>query len=201
MLFLKKWDPEMHLPQHPKSKFLLLLLFTFSAVPIQAQKIGYVDIEMLLWFMPGYLSINDSLESDRQFFQEKVDVKQRYAKSLLEEYYTGKSVMRPEQIAYLEKQLADLSAEIEASKLDAEARLEFRKQKLQAPFVFKVDSVSRRIAQDLGYTFILNHTNSADASNILFGPEEHNLMREFALRLGFRLPENYTQTYRDAQRE
>lgn len=190
----------MHLPQRLKNKFLLVFL-CLSSLQVSAQKIGYVDIEMLLWFMPGYLAINDSLEIDRQFFQEKIDVKQRYAKSMLEEYYTGKSVMRPEQIEYLEKQLANLSAEIEKSKTDAETRLEIRKQKLQAPFVFKIDSVSKRIARDLGYTLILNHSNSGQVSNILFGPEEHNLMREFAFHLGFRLPDNYTQTYRDAQRE
>jgi Skp family chaperone for outer membrane proteins len=190
----------MHLRQHLKNNLFFTLLFLIS-LPVPAQKIGFADLEMLLWFMPGYLGINDTLETDRLVFQEKIDIKQRYAKSLLEEYYTGKAVMRPEQVEFLERQLASLTAEIAQAKSDAETRLEIRKQKLQAPFVFKVDSVSRCIARDLGYSYILNHSNAAQVSNILFGPDEHNLMREFALRLGFRLPENYTQLYRNAQKE
>lgn len=184
--------------QHPPRNNYLFLLLLFSSVslPLPAQKIGYVDTEMLFWYTPGYLSINDSLLSLQSSFQEKLEVKQRYAKSLLEEYYTGRSVMRPEQIQKMEEQLSSLNAEIEGMVQEAEIRLEWNRQRLQLPYFRKIDSIAQLISNELGYRYILNHTNSGQVSNILYGPDEHNLMQAFSRRLGFVLPENYMELYR-----
>lgn len=184
--------------QHPpRNNYLfLLLLFSFVSLPLSAQKMGYVDTEMLLWYTPGYLSINDSLLSLQSSFQEKLEVKQRYAKSLLEEYYTGRSVMRPEQIQKMEEQLSSLNAEIEGMVQEAEIRLEWNRQRLQLPYFRKIDSIAQLISNELGYRYILNHSNSGQVSNILYGPDEHNLMQAFSRRLGFVLPENYMELYR-----
>jgi Skp family chaperone for outer membrane proteins len=188
-------------PQLPKSKGQLLgLVLLFSFWGVSAQKVGYVNSEMLLWYMPGYLGINDSLAAMQAQFQEKLEVKQRYAKSLLEEYYTGRSVMRPEQIQKMEEQLAGLNTEIEKMVGNSESLLEWNRRRLQFPYFKKIDSVAALISRDMEYRYILNYANSTSAPNILFGPEEHNLMQAFARRLGFVLPENYLEAYQLSQK-
>jgi Skp family chaperone for outer membrane proteins len=179
-----------------KSKGQLLgLFFLCTFWGLSAQKVGYVNSEMLLWYMPGYLGINDTLSAMQAQFQGKLEVKQRYAKSLLEEYYTGRSVMRPEQIQKMEEQLAGLNAEIEKMVRDSESMLEWNRRRLQFPYFKKIDSVAALISRDMDYRYILNYANSTTVPNILFGPEDHNLMPAFARRLGFVLPENYVEAY------
>jgi Skp family chaperone for outer membrane proteins len=184
-----------------RSKGVLLGFILLSALSgPSAQKIGYVNSEILLWYMPGYLGINDTLSSMQSKFQEKLEVKQRYAKSLLEEYYTGRSVMRPEQIQKMEEQLAGLNTEIEKMVRDSESLLEWNRRRLQFPYFKKLDSVAALISRDMEYRYILNYGNSTTVPNILFGPEEHNLMPAFAGRLGFVLPENYLEAYQISQK-
>lgn len=183
----------------PRNKyFLLVLVLSTSFFVLPAQKMGFVDAEMLLWYMPGYLSINDSLSNLQSQFQEKLEIKQRYAKSLLEEYYTGRSVMRPEQIQKMEEQLSDLNTEIETRVREAEIHLEWNRRRLQLPYFRKIDSTAELISKEMGYRYILNHSNSGQVSNILYGSEEHNLMEAFSKRLGFVLPENYVELYRNS---
>lgn len=182
-----------------KNKYIFWLIFLTSSVcALPAQKMGFVDAEMLLWYMPGYLSINDSLFQLQSQFQEKLEVKQRYAKSLLEEYYTGRSVMRPEQIQKMEEQLSGLNAEIDNMVREAEIRLEWNRRRLELPFFRKIDSTAALISNEMGYRYILNHSNSGQVSNILYGPEAHNLMQAFSNRLGFILPGNYVELYRNS---
>lgn len=178
-----------------KSK-LIFLLFWISPGFTSAQQVGYVDVEMLLWFMPGYLSINDTLSAQQAAYQSRLQVRQQYAQSLLEEYYSGKSVMRPDQLQMMETRLAALNAEMDSLVQDAELRLEYRRQALIRPYLFKIDSVARLISEAQQYRYILNHSNSGQVSNILFGPEQHNLMPDFARRLGFPLPPDYLEVYR-----
>lgn len=184
-----------------RSKGILLGLILLSALnSSSAQKVGYVNSEILLWYMPGYLGINDTLSVMQAKFQEKLEVKQRYAQSLLEEYYTGRSVMRAEQIQKMEEQLAGLNTEIEKMVRDSESLLEWNRRRLQFPFFKKIDSVAGLISRDMEYRYILNYANSTTAPNILFGPEEHNLMPAFARRLGFVLPDNYLEAYQMSQK-
>lgn len=180
---------------------LIFLLFWITPGITPAQQVGYVDVEMLLWFMPGYLAINDTLSVQQAAYQSRLQVRQQYAQSLLEEYYSGKAVMRPDQLQIMENRLAALNSEIDSLVQDAEWRLEYRRQSLIRPFLQKIDSVARLISEAQQYRYILNHSNSGQVSNILFGPEQHNLMPDFARRLGFPLPPDYLEVYRNRPKD
>ena len=165
------------------------------------QKIGYVNTEMLLFYMPGYLSINDSLNVWKQEADQQLRVKQNYAKLKLEEYYQQGGLMREEEKGRLENEIYQLQQEIKNYISRSELKLEKRRSLWIGSYLLKIDSVAKIIAREEGYTLILNQSLENGISNLLYGPESENLMPRFASRLGISLPEAYPAIYKNAQRE
>jgi len=194
MLLLKNWV----LPGN-KSKILYCLCLCFLTV--EAQKIGYVNVDVLLWYTPGYIEINDSLIWKQEEMQEKLRVKQNYGKTLLEQYYLHEKNLNKEQRNRMEKQISDLKAEIDEHVALSERKLEVYRQKLVQPFYHRIDSVASVIAKEFEYTYILNHANLGQTSNILIGPETGNLIPLFAQKLNLILPEDYIEIYREGVKQ
>lgn len=186
--------------RHLKSNFILICCVLFSVSPLAAQKVGYADVEIILWYMPGYLNINDSLEAKKADLQEQLQVKQNYAKTILEQYYIQGKTMAQPQREKIEKQLADLKLEIDQHLQKSESRLEYYRQQMIARYFRQIDSVAPLVAKEYGYRYILNHSNSGQVSNILWGPPADNLIPAFARKLQIELPEQYIEIYRAQSR-
>lgn len=166
-----------------------------------AQKVGFVNADMLLWFTPGYLAINDSLVIMQQQLQEKLITKQNYGKTLLEQYYLNEKNLTPEQRNRAEQQINDIKNEIDTYLNGAEIQIEITRLKMEKPYKDRIDSVARVVAAEGNYRYILNHSNQNAVSNILYGPESDNLMAVFAEKLGIVLPFDYLETYREGQKQ
>lgn len=186
-----------------KSKFLFAGCFLLLGLHLNgySQKVGFVNADILLWFSPGYLAINDSLERMQQQLQEKLITKQNYGKTLLEQYYLNEKNLTPEQRNRAEKQINDIKNEIDNYLYSAEVQIEITRLKMEKPYKDRIDSVAARVAEEGNYRYILNHSNQNAVSNILYGPETDNLMAIFAEKLGIILPFDYLETYREGQKQ
>jgi Skp family chaperone for outer membrane proteins len=186
-----------------KSKSLFAGCFLLLGLHLNgnAQKVGFVNADILLWFSPGYLAINDSLERMQQQLQEKLITKQNYGKTLLEQYYLNEKNLTPEQRNRAEKQINDIKNEIDNYLYSAEVQIEITRLKMEKPYKDRIDSVATRVAEEGNYRYILNHSNQNAVSNILYGPESDNLMAIFAEKLGIILPFDYLETYREGQKQ
>lgn len=196
MLLLKKWA------RSSRSKLAVLFLLTLCNYPSigNCQRVGFVNADMLLWFTPGYLAINDSLLRLQEDLQQKLILKQNYGKTLLEQYYLNEKNLNPEQRDRAEKQISSIKQEIDNYLQNAEIQIEITRLRMERPYNQKIDSIAVVIAKEKNYRYILNHSNLNAVSNILYGPESDNLMTVFAEKLGITLPFDYLELYRAGQK-
>lgn len=153
-------------------------------------KIGYTNLEIVLSLMPEYAQVEKELELYEQKLLEQLKVKQDYAQMKLEEYQTLRSEgkLTPEQQKQMEQELIKLDKEIREFAQSSEQKLiEKRNEKLQ-PIVEKLQKAIDEIAEEEGYDYILNASNTTGISPILHAPPEHNITQKLLNKLGIQLP-------------
>ena len=170
----------------------IVMLFVGGFVTVNAQvKIGYTNIELVLAYMPEAKVMEQSLATYQQKLGEQLQVKQKYAQSKLEEYQekatSGKYT--PEQLKPLEDELMKLEREIQEFVKESEYKVLTKRQELLEPILEKLQNAIDTIAEEGGYTYVLNQTTSGGVSTILYGPEEDNLTEKLMSKLGIKLPE------------
>ena len=163
--------------------FIGLLL---SANALQAQlKIGYTNTEIVVSLMPEAQGIQKQLATYEQKLSEKLNVKQSYMETKLQEY---RDMMERGELSDADRQTREqeiqkLQKEIQDSYSDAENDLMEKRQQMLGPVLEKVQGAIDKVAEENGYTYIFN-ANSSGAANILYGPEQDNITEKVLVELG-----------------
>ena len=173
-----------------KNSFYSILTFVFLCLAggyLQAQKVGYTNVEYLLANMPEAAKSQTEVETFSRTLEHRLETKQAYLDAKLEEYNELKAGNRlsPESDAIAIKELEKLDGEVNASYEDAQRQILAKQQEIMNPILEKIQTAINAVAKEGGYTYILNQTSG---SNILYGVETLEVSKEIAAKLGITLP-------------
>ncbi len=166
---------------------LISFLFFVANSKVQAQKVGYTNVEYILAFMNEAKKVQDQLQVFSKSLEDRLAAKEAYLNSLYEEYLENQKANKisPEQAKAVEQQLMKLEQEINLSVNDSQQKILAKQQELMEPILTKVQEAIDAIAKEDGFTFILNQTTG---SNILYGLETMDITKKLASKLGVPLP-------------
>ncbi|MDX1907775.1 MAG: OmpH family outer membrane protein [Bacteroidia bacterium] len=173
-----------------KSLLLTLLAVLGIAGSASAQniKIGFVNVEAILVFMPETQTMNQQLQTYQTKLAQSLEAKQAYLETKLREYEEFAATTQDEaQLKPKRDELIKLQQEIQASASDADQKLGARRGELMQPIVDKIQNEIDLIAKEEGWTFIFNTVDGSGVSIVLHAPEENDLTRKLATRLGIKL--------------
>lgn len=172
-----------------KIAFTLILAIAFTGLSMaQGLKIGYVNIELVLVYMPESQSMNQTLQTFQKKLSEKLQTKQQYAQTKFGEYQNEVDKMDEETRTAKETELMKLDEEIKKESADAEQKLMTKRQELMNPLLEKLDKAIKDMAKAEGYDYIINSIDGNGVSIVLYGPEEHDLTEKLMTSLGIKIP-------------
>jgi len=145
-------------------KFFLVIitLFVIASFSVNAQKVGFCDIEKIIEIMPEYESAKARLEGEvmdiqNQAEEMQVEFNNKYKQYIdnvaLKEGEAGK--WSPAILQVKEKELSQLQQRIQEFQYEAETILMERQYELLLPITTKVDSVIDVLMIEKGYFYVI----------------------------------------------
>ncbi len=176
-----------------KITITLLSILTLWQVATYAQeiKIGYANVDLVVAYMEETKAMQQEIKTFEDKLAENIRIKQEYARTKYGEYQskvesgnTDEATLKP-----LEDELKKLDQEIQAATADAQQKALAKRNEKMSPITEKVATALETLANEEGYTLVLNSTDGSGTSIVLYAPEEHNLTEKLATKLGVKFPE------------
>ena len=179
-----------------KNKVLLLLvtvgLSVFGGLSATAQqmKVGYVNLDLVLAYMPEMQEANASLQIYQQKLEEDLQKRQGYLETKYQDYVAlaqegaSQEVLKP-----MEAELTKLDGEVKQKAAESEQKLVKKRQELMAPLSERMQLKIDELAAEEGYDLILNSVDGTGNSIVLFSTEGTELSEKLMAKLGIQVPE------------
>ena len=160
-------------------------LLTGTIVETKAQlKIGHINSQELLMSMPERDSVLTVLENQRQaILKQSEELRVEYNKKL-ESYIQQRDSLSPLIVKTKEDELNDFQTRINTFEAAAEQELAAKQQELFQPIVDRAQNAIKSVAQENGYTYILDI--AAQSGTVLYFPEDesYNVLPLVKAKLG-----------------
>lgn len=157
-----------------------LAVVLISSANANAQKIGYVDGEVLVTLLPEFKTAQEKIQ---KYNADTIGVE--YTK-LVKEYQEKDSVLKKTTVAsvkqVLEKDLGELSATLQNWSQIAGQASQAKQGQLLQPLYEKVRKAIQDVAKEKSYTYVL----SPDV--LIVSPPSDDLTSAVAAKLGVKLP-------------
>ncbi len=172
------------------SFILVFFTFFFSLSGLQAQKIGYMDLEAAIALMPETAKANQDLQTYNQKLTQNLQSKDNYLRTLIAEYQelAGTEGITQEELKPKEDQIRNMQAELQQAQSQSQQNFQSKQAELMGPILGKLETAMKEYADANGYTYILN-TSSNGTSIILHGTETDNITKAVLTKLGVKIPE------------
>lgn len=172
----------------PMHKLLLFVLFLFGFSILNAQKIGYTNIELILAYMPESKLVESQLDAFSSTLEKEIKQRSESYQASLNDYISKKEANKltePEEQKLI-AELQDAEKEINNMTQRAESNLLKKQEELMQPIILKIQQAIDAIAIEKGFAFILNQTTGL---NILYGLQSLDITTDLAQKLGIVIPE------------
>ena len=158
---------------------------------MKAQKIGYTNVELILVYMPETQAMEKQLKTMEEKLLEQLEIKQKYYQTKLLEFMDARESGKytDEQLQVAAKELEKLQAEVQEGLGKAEQALLQQRMKLLQPIQKKMQDAIDAVAQEKGYTYILNNAMGSGIPTILYGSETSDCTEAIAKKLGIETQE------------
>ena len=174
----------------------LLTLFTIAFVAIgsitttaQQLKVGYVNLDLVLAYMPEMKTANSSLQVYQQKLEEDLQKRQGYLETKYQDYVSlAQSGASQEVLKPLEEELTKLDGEVKQKAAESEQKLMTKRQELMAPLSEKMQTKIDELAAEEGFDLILNSVDGTGNSIVLFSKEGTELSEKLMAKLGISIP-------------
>lgn len=179
--------------QKMKQILLLMLLATASILPVQAQKIGFANLELILAFMPEAQAVDRELQSYNEQLSQALQAKQAYLQTKVaefeEEISTAGESLSEARMQEMQSEIRKLQQELQKSQASSEQKLMIRRQDKLTPILDKIQRSIDAYAEEHAFTYILNST-SGGTSIVLHAGEQYNITKDLMIKLGIEIPED-----------
>jgi len=178
-----------------KKNIIVLVAAAFSicisSVSAQTQqlKVGYVNLELILAYMPEMKTANSSLQVYQQKLEEDLQKRQGYLEAKYQDYVAlaqegaSQEVLKP-----LETELTKLDAEVKQKVADSETKLAEKRMTLMAPLSDRIQKEINALSTEEGFDLILNSVDGTGNSIVLFAKEGTELSEKLMGRMGISMP-------------
>lgn len=168
-----------------KKSLFIALLFMFSAVAVQAQKIALIDMEYILKNIPAYEMANEQLSQVSKKWEAEVQEILEQVQVMYKEYQSEQVFLSPEMKK--KKEDAIVAKEREAQELKrkyfgAEGELFKKRESLMKPIQDEIYEAVKKLSEDKGYQLILDR---ASGVNIIFASPKIDISNEVLIKLGY----------------
>jgi len=165
---------------------VLLAASSFFASNAQAQaplKIGFTSVEYVLSQMPESKQIESDLKTYGTQLEAQLKTKTTEYQGKVDAYQKGASTMTPVIKADKEKELQSLGQSIQEFQQTAQQSMQQKQQTLLRPVLDKIQKNIDAVANDQGYTYILN-SDSGSNPILLHGPKDGDVSDAILKKMG-----------------
>lgn len=153
-----------------------------------AQKIGYVNLEAVLAYMPETKTMEDKLKTKSDQLAKSLQVKRDYFQLKYQEASAmAEAGATEEQLQPISQELQKLQGELQQAAAAADQQLGAERQEMLQPILEKLQSAIKSMANEGGYKYIFN-SNASGVSIMLHGPDTNDLTKALFTRLGIPIP-------------
>lgn len=158
-----------------KTLFVAFTLIAFSSLNAQSSKIGYIDYANIIFDLPDYKKMNDSLmiyyqelQADLQEIEDNYMKKQSELQRKIESGETNKKLLELEQ--YSLEQLQQL---YQYTQEENQKKIAEKQEELLRPLREKVDGAIETVAKEKGFSMVLDSSvihfkkDSDDVENLV----------------------------------
>ncbi|MFK7971357.1 MAG: OmpH family outer membrane protein [Bacteroidia bacterium] len=178
-----------------KTKIILLSFVMLAGFAFRAQaqdKVAYANIQLILNYMPETKSMAQTIQTTKQMYEKKLEPRYKIYQQKrieLEEWAQANPNATQEQAQPKIDELQRLEKEIQQESAKAEQALAKKQQDLMEPITEKLQNAVKAIANEEGYTVVLNTQDGSGVSIVLYGPEDRDLTIKIMKKLGIKVPE------------
>lgn len=157
----------------------IVIALTSMAVFANAQtkplKLGYTNVEEILYQMPESKQIEAELKTYRTQLETQLQTKMAEFEEKAKAYEAGGSMMAPSVRSSKERELQSLQTDIQSFQKDAEADLQKKQNELLAPVVAKINKAIDDVANENGYTWVFNTESGFGQQTLIKMPKEDEI--------------------------
>lgn len=176
---------------------ILSVVMIATCLSSQAQeKIGHANIELILIYMPETQTMQATLQSFQKQLSKQLESKENYYNQKLQELsewakQSGISSQDDPQFINKAKEfkLENLQLDLTKETQNAEEKLVLKRTELMKPITERLEAKIKEVSKAMGYTLILNSTDSGGVSIVLYAPEERNMTKAIMKAMGIQPPE------------
>jgi outer membrane protein len=171
-------------------KLVFLVIFCSALVakaqhadqPIQ--KIGYAETDYIMSQLPEFKKMDSELQAHYSQLQNEMKLKYDEFQAKLKTYQTLPASTPGVIKADKEKELATLQQSLEKFKQDAQTSYQKKQNDLLDPLYKRIGNAIEQVAQENGFTFILNHKFVNEGQILLSWDEKFNISDLVLKKLG-----------------
>lgn len=175
-----------------KRKFLVMLAFVL-AVGAKAQdfKIGYTNIDAIVFNMPEMEGINSELDTYQKQLGTQIQTKQQELQTKYQALVQMSQDPNAVQSVLQEKdnELNKLQQDLQAFQAQAEQAYNNKQSNLMNPVYTKVQAAIEEVRKEMGFSLILNAQVTGAGPVIIAGEEDLNITEKVFEKLGVPMPQ------------
>lgn len=175
-----------------KRTFLTVVAFMLTVAFAQAQefKIGYTNIDAIVFSMPEIEGIRSELDTYQQQLTSQINEKRNEINTKMQALQTLAQDPNAVQLVLQEKQneIIKLQEDLQAFSVQAEQAYGNKENTLVNPVYTKVQNAIEEVRKEKGYSLILNAQTSNGAAVVLAAKEEDNITEAIFAKLGVPMP-------------
>jgi len=176
-----------------KRKFLVMLAFAVLAVGAKAQdfKVGYVNLDAIVFNMPEMEGIRSELDTYEKQLQNQVASKRSTLQQKVQEYELLAQNPGADQTALKEREneLNRLNQELQVFAQQADQAFQGKQSSLMNPVYSKVQTAIEEVRKENGYAMVLNSQIIGAGSVVIAAEESDNLVEKVYAKLGLPMPQ------------
>lgn len=156
---------------------------------VKPLRIGYTNVDYLISLHPDSKKIDTDLRLYRSQLDKEAENLGKEFREKYEGYEKGKSMMSEPTRASKEKDLMQLQERIQEFQRNAESDLQKKQLELLQPVLDKIQKAIDAVANENGFTYVLNSDAGMGTTPILLhGPENDNISDLVLKKLGITAP-------------
>ena len=170
-------------------KFALLFVLAFGIITTQAQtpaptpKVGYADVDYIFGQLPEAKQIDTELKSTQTQLKNQIDAKSQEFQKKLADYQANLNTMLDAVRSNTERELTQLQENLQKLQQDAQTTVQNKQTQLMDPVYKKVGKAIKEVAEENGYTFVLNQ-QIGGLDVILYGDDKMDISDLVLKKLG-----------------
>ena len=146
----------------------IVMLFMACTYTLSAQKVGYVNTEIVIAELPQVKEANTNIETLRTQLMKKGQDMIKELQTKYQELQAKQNEISPLQYNEQLEALKTKEGEIQAFEQDSQVKLQKKSEELLKPIQDKVNAAIKAVATENGYTYIFDLA----AGNILYADEK-----------------------------